>query len=651
MKVSEKIDIAIEYLERGWSLIPISPDTKRPLIKWLAYQDRHPTEDEITSWVEAWPDCSFAIVTGEISGCVVVDCDNEDAIHAAYDADMRSPIKVKTKRGVHLYFEHPKDGTRRGPRAGNNSRGEDWPKINGLDFRGDGSYALLPPSSGYHWDYPTHTLDWDDMPMWKDWTPSLDAHMESKSKDDGFSFGDLDLSGIEAMGEFVSEWDNTARYVLEKYPTTRKLPTGMSNGRNERVMRWISECIMDGYFGDELRLKGYSFMNEFYVDPLEAAEYEATVRSMEAAERRNHPERFTDTGEYIPREATHVTTTSEHPAEEKPPAKTKRLIQMKDAEDLMREADGRSYLIEPWLPPATIVQVHGYSGHGKSMFLQHALGALTAGRKYFGPFEIGRAARVLYLDYEMGMSTIARRLMELRTAHGDTGDRLQIWTPFVEGKDMSLLQPEGLAALQEWVINVKPDVVVIDTIRSAFPGLKENDAQEWSRVNQLATRLRNSGYAVIMVHHSNKPGENGKSGREAGSSNQLTVLETQIKVTQVFPDEETARENAGIWDEDYTKPVWDALQRKCPADYKLYMVNEIRYGKVREWSDLHDRLQWVGYAANTITDERTIVSSRSTKQKAKDMAIDGWGMEAIADRLSRPLSLVRDWLEVHPPVS
>ena len=81
--------------------------------------------------------------TGSISGVVVVDCDNEEAEHAAYDAQMRSVIKVKTKRGTHLYFEHPKDGVRRGPRAGVNSRGADWPKINGLDFRGDGSYAVM----------------------------------------------------------------------------------------------------------------------------------------------------------------------------------------------------------------------------------------------------------------------------------------------------------------------------------------------------------------------------------------------------------------------------------------------------------------------------------------------------------------------------
>jgi len=94
-----KLDAALEYLERGWSIIPIRPDAKRPAIKWLEYQERLPTEEEVEEWWTKWPNHDIAIVTGALSGVVVVDCDNDEAAHAAYDAGMRSPIKVKTKRG------------------------------------------------------------------------------------------------------------------------------------------------------------------------------------------------------------------------------------------------------------------------------------------------------------------------------------------------------------------------------------------------------------------------------------------------------------------------------------------------------------------------------------------------------------------------
>lgn len=633
--MTTKLDAALEYLERGWSVIPIKPEGKRPAIKWREYQERQPTEEEVEQWWTQWPDYDIALITGEISGVVVVDCDNEDAAHAAFDAGMRSNIKAKTKRGIHLYFEHPKDGIRRGPRAGVNSRGADWPRINGLDFRGDGSYALLPPSNNYHWDYPQHVFDWDEMPVWQDWRPSVSA----PNPDADFHFESLDLSAVTpySQEDHMSEWDRTAKYVRDTFPTSMKIPTGLGNGRNERVMRYISESIMEGYFGAELRVRGFAFMKEFFEDRLDDREFEATVLSMEESERRNHPDRFDDKGNYVHKP--YIKT------EKDETNRVRRLIQMSDAEQLLQESDAKSYLIEPWLPANTIVQVFGYSGHGKSLFVQHAVSALCAGRKYFGPFEIGRPARVLYLDFEMGMATIARRLMEMRQIHGDTEDRLNIWTPFVDKKEIDLNQAEGLMELQEWIGFSNPDVIVIDTIRSAYPGLAENSADEWAKINKLAVKLRNSGLSVIMIHHSNKPSDTG-IGREAGSTNQLTVLETQIRVAQVFREKETATQNAGLFDGNYDTPVWPLLESKLPESYRLYMVMEIRYGKVREWTDMHDRVQWIGFAADDKTDEKLVVSSRSTKQKAKDLALDGFDPTTISTRLERPVRLIKDWLEL-----
>lgn len=630
------LDSALEYLDRGWSIIPIKLDSKRPAIKWHEYQDRLPTEEEVTTWFEKWPDAGVAIITGAISGVVVVDCDSNDALHAAFDAGMRSPVRVKTKRGTHLYFTHPRDGIRRGPRAGVNSRGADWPRIDGLDFRGDGSYALLPPTSNYSWDIGIG-LDIEDAPVWQDWRPK--EAVLPLAKEGVFAFETLDLTHVKPMDEFASEWDRTAKFVRERFPSTLKIPSGMGNGRNERVMRYVSECILDGYWGDELRVRARAFMREFFEHELSDAEFEATCRSMEQAEKRNHPERFDEHGQYIMR--------SPGPGEPAvAPVKTRRLITMADADAMLSKSEATQWLIEPWLKRGTIVQVFGYSGHGKSLFLQHAVTALASGRKYYGPFEIHRPGRVLYLDYENGQSTLATRLLELKSVHGDTKDRLQIWTPYVEGQDMDLKRRESMVELQGIIELAEPDVIVIDTIRSAYPGMQENSAEDWARINQLALRLRNAGFGVVLVHHSNKPQDGGALGREAGSTNQLTTLETQIRVTQVFDDKETADQNAGIFDGSYTTPVWPMLQKKLPPDWRLYMVMEIRYGKVREWTDSHDRVQWVGFAQSMHTEERCVVSSRSTKQRAKDMALEGQSPADIATLLGRPIRTIRQWLEI-----
>lgn len=632
------LEAALEYYERGWVVIPIRPDTKKPAIKWAEYQERQPTEEEIERWWGRWPDAQIALVTGDISGVVVVDCDNTDAEHAALDYGMTSPIKVQTKNGRHYYFLHPRDGVRRGPRAGVHTRGEDWPKVPGLDFRGDGSYALLPPSPGYSWDYPAHDLDWDDAPIWQDWRPKTPLPLLGTE----FDFGALDLSSVTAASpdDLISEWDRTAKYVRERFPTTMRIPTGMGNGRNERVMRFASECILDGTFGAELRVRCHAFQNEFFEHPLSEAEFEATVASMEEAERRNHPERFDEEGRYIFRSTVarhaHVEAKVERPKS--------RFIQQKDAAALIEAAGGRQYMIEPWLPPATIVQVFGYSGHGKSLFVQHAMGMLAAGKKYYGPFEIHRTGRVLYMDWEMGPGTVGLRLQEMEH-YGDMEDRLNIWAPWIEDtKPVNLRTAEGAMELQALIHEAKPDVVVLDTVRSAYSGLEENKASEWAQVNELAMRLRNAGLAVILIHHANKPGEQG-IGREAGSSNQLTVLETQIRVAQVFTDKEDAQQKAGLWDGDYEVPVWPQLEDKMGADWRLQMVMEIRYGKVREWTDVHDPVQWIGFAAHDHDNLTKIVSSRSSKQRAKDMRLSGLSIPDIATKLGRPQRIIKDWID------
>ena len=164
------INAALEYLDQGFSVFPVSNETKKPLIKWKEFQDRQPTEDEVTQWWEAWPEASIAVITGAVSGLVVVDCDTEEALARAKEFGFASPVSVKTKRGTHFYWSHPRDGSRFGPRVGSNSRGDDWPKQPGLDLRGDGGYALLPPSQGYAWRI-AEGWDVDEAPTWSGWSP------------------------------------------------------------------------------------------------------------------------------------------------------------------------------------------------------------------------------------------------------------------------------------------------------------------------------------------------------------------------------------------------------------------------------------------------------------------------------------------------
>ena len=127
---------------RGWSVIPMHVRGKRPLVAWREFQQRRAAADEIDRWFERWPDANVGIVTGRISGLVVVDIDarhgGPDSVAAleARHGALPATVEVLTGGGGrHLYYAHP------GPVVPN--RVAMHP---GIDLRGDGGCVVAPPS-------------------------------------------------------------------------------------------------------------------------------------------------------------------------------------------------------------------------------------------------------------------------------------------------------------------------------------------------------------------------------------------------------------------------------------------------------------------------------------------------------------------------
>lgn len=146
------IKAALSYLERGFSVIPIRPRDKRPLIPWEEFQNRRPTEAEIRAWWEKEPHANVGIVTGAVSGVVVVDLDSKEAVQKlrglVADSGLSTVPRSRTGRGWQLFFRHPGSPLQ-------NAVGV----APGLDIRGDGGYVVAPPSihpngHTYSWDVP-----------------------------------------------------------------------------------------------------------------------------------------------------------------------------------------------------------------------------------------------------------------------------------------------------------------------------------------------------------------------------------------------------------------------------------------------------------------------------------------------------------------
>lgn len=180
---------AMMYVEWfGFSVLPMGDD-KKPMVLWKELQTRRPTTDEL----HEWPKENIAIITGEISGLAVIDCESRDDYEWFWKNRGQTPMVTKTRRGYHLYFRHP------GQRVSNAQRVTDESGTSRYDVRGDGGYVLAPPSrhseGSYYWvtmPYRTDFLPKFDM-AWRPETP------EYRNTDRIIHDGEAYISAIRAV--------------------------------------------------------------------------------------------------------------------------------------------------------------------------------------------------------------------------------------------------------------------------------------------------------------------------------------------------------------------------------------------------------------------------------------------------------------------
>ncbi|MFC2076704.1 bifunctional DNA primase/polymerase, partial [candidate division KSB1 bacterium] len=144
---SNVLKVALDYAKRGFSVIPVRRN-KRPIVKWERYQHERATPEQIYSWWKSHPKAGVGIVTGRISGLVVVDVDGEKGSESSAELIpdlMETPTARTQSGGIHYYFQWP------GHEISNAVALKP-----GIDFRGDGGCVVAPPSKGqngnrYQW--------------------------------------------------------------------------------------------------------------------------------------------------------------------------------------------------------------------------------------------------------------------------------------------------------------------------------------------------------------------------------------------------------------------------------------------------------------------------------------------------------------------
>lgn len=159
-------EAAQAYLARGWSVVPVEGGGKRPLVKWEPFQHTCAKTRDIGRWFRRWPNANVAIVTGMVSGLVVLDVDiGQGGDDSLLDLERRFGQLPETVEAIsggggrHIYFAHPGFDLRN--RVGFAA---------GLDLRGDGGMIVAPPSvhpngRRYEWEVSHHPDDVALAPM------------------------------------------------------------------------------------------------------------------------------------------------------------------------------------------------------------------------------------------------------------------------------------------------------------------------------------------------------------------------------------------------------------------------------------------------------------------------------------------------------
>jgi hypothetical protein len=140
------------YCLLGWSIVPAAAEGKRSLVAWRRWQTMAADLELVDRWWQHYPRANVAVITGRLSGVVVIDLDVRHGAERslgeleqqAGDLPWRAVVETPS-HGWHVYLRHPGFAV---PNSGSKLGA-------GVDVRGDRGLALLPPSrrqlSGYRW--------------------------------------------------------------------------------------------------------------------------------------------------------------------------------------------------------------------------------------------------------------------------------------------------------------------------------------------------------------------------------------------------------------------------------------------------------------------------------------------------------------------
>lgn len=180
------------------------------------------------------------------------------------------------------------------------------------------------------------------------------------------------------------------------------------------------------------------------------------------------------------------------------------------------------WLIEPIIANGDRVVVYGQFGSLKSWLLLHLGLSVAAGQPWLSTFDIPTPQSVLYVDEEMSVRTLRRRIKRLAMGSRPESEPLSFRVLSQPG---ITFDARGAAALLTGLAqqSCNPNLILIETLRRVLHG-SENDAEAVSAFWKNIEPLRASGKTVIISHHMRKPYKEGEQNSRYRASGSTDIL-------------------------------------------------------------------------------------------------------------------------------
>lgn len=274
----DTLAVANELASHGLQVFPARYKDKITLVDWKKFQNE-PNNKMLDKWFKGRKHVNFWVMTGKLSGYVVIDCDSAEGeawwrerIGDAMDAT----AKVKTSKGFHYWFKLPEDTglaswSVHPPKA---EHGEEPPHNLSFDVRADKTGVIVPPSiheTGMRYEWVTG-LDSAQ--------PAPDGLMdETYRRDAPVSTGDAAGGTVGAGGQ--------TRSMLSRLLS--QPPGAEGSGRNDWLARVAGHYAKTYHNQEDLYLAHCEQSNRLMGSPLGESEFQKTIDSVWRGEHeRNH---------------------------------------------------------------------------------------------------------------------------------------------------------------------------------------------------------------------------------------------------------------------------------------------------------------------------------------------------------------------------